>query len=42
MVYYSMPLISGFLAIFVLSESITAVPLYSFLLIVPGILVVNM
>jgi len=41
MVYYSMPLISGILAFFVLGERIGLVHLYSLLLIVPGILVAN-
>lgn len=41
MVYYSMPLISGFLAFLTLGENISVVHLYSLLLIVPGILVAN-
>ncbi|HCO47983.1 MAG TPA: EamA/RhaT family transporter [Spirochaetaceae bacterium] len=41
MVYYSMPLLSGILAYFVLGESITIIHLYSLLLIVPGILLAN-
>jgi len=41
MVYYSMPVLSGFLAFFVLGESIGAIHLYSLLLIVPGIVIAN-
>ncbi len=41
MVYYSMPLFSGFLAFFVLGESVSVIHLYSLLLIVPGIVIAN-
>jgi drug/metabolite transporter (DMT)-like permease len=41
MVYYSMPLFSGFLAFFFLGEKVSVIHLYSLLLIVPGILVAN-
>ena len=41
MVYYTLPLFSGFLAWFFLGEEISIVHLYSMLLIVPGILLAN-
>ena len=41
MVYYSMPLISGILAFFILGEGISIMHFYSLLLIVPGILLAN-
>ena len=41
MVYYTLPLFSGFLAWTVLGEEISIVHLYSMLLIVPGILLAN-
>lgn len=41
MVYYTLPLFSGFLAWFLLGEEISIVHFYSMLLIVPGILLAN-
>ena len=41
MVYYTLPLFSGFLAWIMLGEKISIVHLYSMLLIVPGILLAN-
>ncbi|PKL76786.1 MAG: EamA/RhaT family transporter [Candidatus Melainabacteria bacterium HGW-Melainabacteria-1] len=41
MVYYTMPLISGVLAFFVLGERISIIHAYSLLLILPGILLAN-
>ena len=41
MVYYTLPLFSGFLAWFFLGEAISIVHFYSMLLIVPGILLAN-
>ncbi len=38
MVYYSLPIFSGILAIFILGESITSLHLYSTLLVLAGIL----